>query len=152
MINQPTLPLEQPRPANRLSAWYQRDRSAILAAAWTWLLFFLANLAGLVALPACLAGQIAVSLAAGMLAAHFERRAGLPNPNYARMGTLAGFYVCATNLVAIFILAALVGLATLGATALSLVGLALSAPLLLGLCSFSSYLGALAYKKVFVRN
>lgn len=118
MIDDHTFGVPEPRGEGRLARWYRRNRPAVLATLWLWILFLILALVtlftGWASLLVTLAIQILLSLAAGGLAARIYHRRPAEGTSPAKQGALAGIFLPLTTGIVILIVAIWIGIGSFG--------------------------------------
>ena len=149
MLDQHTFGIQDTQPPQ---TWRQRNRPALVAAAWFWLFFLILALislfTGWASLPVTLGLQLLLSLGAGVLAARLHRRQTAADPNYVHQGALAGFYLPLTTAAVILVVALVAGIGSLGTLLPLMIPYFVALPVELGMCSALGALGARLYQKL----
>ena len=118
MIDDHTFGVPDPRGEGRLSRWYRRNRPAVLATLWLWILFLILALVtlftGWASLLATLVIQTLLSFVAGGLAAWIYHRKPAEGTSHARQGALAGIFLPLTTGIVILVAAILIGVGSFG--------------------------------------
>jgi hypothetical protein len=118
MIDDHTFGVPDPRGERRLARWYRRNRPAVLATLWLWILFLILALVtlftGWASLLVTLAIQTLLSLAAGGLAAWIYHPKPVEGTSHARQGALAGIFLPLTTGIVILVAAILIGIGSFG--------------------------------------
>lgn len=118
MIDDHTFGVPDPRGEGRLARWYRRNRPAVLATLWLWILFLILALVtlftGWASLLVTLGIQTLLSLAAGGLAAWIFHRKPVEGTSHARHGALAGIFLPLTTGIVILVVAILIGIGSFG--------------------------------------
>jgi len=118
MIDDHTFGVPEPRGEGCLARWYRRNRPAVLATIWLWILFLILALitlfSGWASLLVTLAIQILLSFAAGGLAAWLFHRKPVEGTSHARQGALAGIFLPLTTGIVILVAAILIGVGSFG--------------------------------------
>lgn len=156
MLDENTFGIEQPPAATGPQAWMRRNRPAILAAAWLWLVFLALALVtlftGWASLPVTFTLQSLVSLGAGALAAWLLEKEQRAEPHYTRMGATAGFYLALTTAVVVTLVGIWAGLGSLGTLIPFMVPYCISLPLEVGICGFTGAVGARLMQAILVKR
>ena len=118
MIDDHTFGVPDSRHEGRLARWYRRNRPAVLATLWLWILFFILALitlfTGWASLLATLVIQTLLSFVAGGLAAWLFHRKPAEGTSHARQGALAGIFLPLTTGIVILAAAILIGIGSFG--------------------------------------
>ena len=145
MLDDHTFGVEDPERGNALERWYRRNRPAVFATLWLWLLFLILAgvtlLTGWASRPVTLVLQMVLSFGAGLLAGWYHRRDRPEIPRYTRLGALAGFLLPFTTAIVIVIVALVIGIGSLGTLLPLMIPYFLSLPLELIFCSGLGALG-----------
>jgi hypothetical protein len=146
MLDDRTFGVEDPGPRRGLRGWYDRERPALKAAAWFWVVFlalsFVSLFTGWASLGLTMLLQAVVGLAAGVLAAVFHHRDRPQKQRSIRMGIFAGVYLCLTTLLVILVFAIVAGLGSLGVLVPIMVPYFVALPGEFLICSLAGGLGA----------
>ena len=152
MINENTFGVVETGPQKGLRAGYQRNRPAIVAATWFWLLFMVLAVitlfTGWASRPVTLLLQLFLAFFSGILAAWLHKRQNPVEPRYVRMGALAGFYLPLTTALIITLVVLVTGIGSYGLLLPLMIPYFVSLPVEMGACSMLGAAGAWLFKKI----
>ena len=156
MIDDHTFGAKKSESKSGFSRWYERNRPAVIATLWLWLVFLILALitlfTGWASLLVTMLIQTILSLGAGMLAANLFQKKPIENSSAARQGILAGIYLPLTTGIVISIVGLWIGVGSLGTLVPLMLPFCVALPAAVILDGFCGLIGARLWQWVAERR